>query len=196
LVTDHRRVEQLRAAVSGWSIPTRVAAMDAAATRGDRLNLAAHLAAGHLVGILDEHGLYGPGHVTDLLAALTYTGAQLVGRSDRFVYDRDRDLTARIAPGTTDSPQSRLALGTLMLRRESALRCGFVRDEGAIDRSLIASIERSGGTAHSIHPFESLLPGRLDPARADQNDRATPGRDIARVLPFGDGGHPPVTEPT
>ncbi len=77
------------------------------------------LAEGELVTKWDDDDWYGPHHLEDLIDALRYSGADLVGKAAEFVRLEQLDLTIRRFRLGAESYSSTIAGGTLLLRRSS-----------------------------------------------------------------------------
>lgn len=166
--------------VAAWRAPARVLATEPHHTLGDRLNLGLGRAVGDFVAVLDDAARYAPSHLVDLVLMLDVTTADVVGRSERYVYDPERGLIARLGAGTALRAAARPAMGTLLLRRETALRFGFLHDAGTHDEFLAARIRAAGGRAFAAAAEGALLRGRIP---ADHPAELTwPGDAIAVAL--------------
>jgi hypothetical protein len=175
-------VEQHSAA---WRVPARVLATEPHHTLGDRLNLGTGRADGEFVAVLDDAARYDPTHLLDLVIALHVTAADAVGRSERYVHDPERGVIARLGAGTALHAGARPAIGTLLVRRETALRFGFLHDARTHDELLTARIRAAGGIVYAAAPEGTLLRGRVP---ADHPVGLTwPGDATAIALPGGDG---------
>ena len=69
--------------------------VDGELTLGDALNAGVETANGELVTKMDDDDYYSIEHLWDLVLALEYSGADLVGKGAEFVYLQWIDLTMR-----------------------------------------------------------------------------------------------------
>jgi hypothetical protein len=185
---------QLRSQVAGWEVPTQVLDTPNGTRAGDRLNLGVTAASGELVALFHEEGVYGPHHLDDLVLALGYAGAEIVGREQHGVYDAQQDQTVLPPPDAGERASESVSAWTMLLRRETALRFGFLRRSRGVDWPLTQRVRAAGGVVYSTHPFDTLLPGRL---RGDRS--VTDGFAVAQIWSQSDGGVPvappaPATE--
>jgi hypothetical protein len=177
-----RSVEQR---VTAWQVPARVLATEPHHTLGDRLNLGADRAGGEFIAVLDDAARYDPNHLLDLTIALDVAAADAVGRAERYVHDPERGVIGLLGAGTALRADARPAMGTLLLRRETALRFGFLHDARTHDELLTARIRSAGGIVYAAAPEGTLLRGRVP---ADHPVGLTwPGDATVVALPGGDG---------
>lgn len=193
LLTPRGIADQVADRAANWRVPTRVLPTDPHHTLGDRLDAGARRATGEWLTILEEGARYGPAHVLDLTLALEYTGADLVGCSERFVLDPEREVIGLVGAGSSRSRDARPATGTLLLRRETALRFGFLHDAPSADDLLGARIRAAGGTVYATDPHGRLLLGRLPAGHPDH--RCWPERALEVALPDRDLVLPDVAPP-
>ena len=74
--------------------------VDGELTLGDALNAGVEASRGELVTKMDDDDYYSTEHLWDLVLALEYSGADLVGKAAEFVYLEEIDVTVRqISPG-------------------------------------------------------------------------------------------------
>ena len=91
----------------------QVIRVDGELTLGDALNAGVETANGELVTKMDDDDYYSTEHLWDLVLALEYSGADLVGKGAEFVYlqlDRPDDAPLhgrRLSPTTRGSPAGR-----------------------------------------------------------------------------------------
>src|SRR5690606_20895536 len=79
-------IDRVREAVEGCPLPVSWVEADAGVPFGEVLNRAAAKAGGDYVTKWDDDDWYGPGHLSDLLMALAYSGADVVGTTGEFFY--------------------------------------------------------------------------------------------------------------
>lgn len=180
LTIDPMYESDARRALAAWDIPVRVEASQPGGTLADRLNQGILSAYGELVTVIEENALYGPHHITDLVQATLYSGAPLVGKASWYVYEEAKDRMVPRAPGTQRSFGQLPALGTMMLRRETARQFGFTRHATGINWPLAQRVAEAGGSIYSVHAFDTVLPKKGQNA-ADLYAR-TPSTE---AFPFG-----------
>lgn len=149
--------------VATTGVPTRVVAVDGHRTLGEGLTQACRAASGELVVKWDDDDFYGPDHVVDLVQALDYSGATIVGKGSEFVHLGQLDITIRRFVGNAETGSRSLAGGTLALRREHLAAAGWWRRvPRGVDQSLLDDVERLGGRIHRTHGFGFTLARRAE----------------------------------
>lgn len=125
---------------------------------GDALNAGVELATGDLITKMDDDDWYGQDHLWDLVHAMEYSGAALIGKAAEWVYLAEIDLTMRRFNSGAESGSATLAGGTMMMRRSDLLSVGgFRRARRHVDLGLIQDVKRLGGTTYRTHGFGYLL---------------------------------------
>jgi Glycosyl transferase family 2 len=144
--------ERLRA---GWEGTLKTVRVDSELTLGDALNAGVEAASGEYVTKMDDDDPYSVDHLWDLVLALEYSGADLVGKAAEFVYLEEVDVTVRQLTRDIDS---RLAGGAMMARRLALVEVGgwpsLTRNE---DRALVERFEQAGRGVHRIPPHGYIL---------------------------------------
>lgn len=159
LVTiDPMYARAAREAIGEWDIPARLEVSQPGGTLADRLNLGIFRAHGDLVTVFEENALYGSHHVSDLVQAALYSGADLVGKASWHVYDEAKGRMVARAPATQRSFGELPALGTMMMRRETARRFGFTRRASGINWPLVERVSNEASGVYSIHAYDTVLP--------------------------------------
>ena len=125
---------------------------------GQVLSAASARAGGEWVTKMDDDDWYGAEHVSDLVLAAGYTGADLVGKGSEFVYLEGSDVTIRRGLGAGEAPRRTLSGGTLLVR-SSVLRevDGWRGLPRGVDVALIDDVASAGGVIWRTHPFGYLL---------------------------------------
>jgi hypothetical protein len=115
----------------------------------------------------DDDDWYGSGHLADVVDALDYAGATLVGKAAEFVYLESSDVLIRRDADRAERFSTRLAGGTLTITVEDLRRVGGWPDvRRHVDLALLESIGRAGGTTYRTHGFDYILVRRPN-QRAD-----------------------------
>lgn len=132
--------------------------IDESRSLGEALNAGVELAGGDLVTKMDDDDWYGVEHVWDLVHAMEYSGAELVGKAAEWVYLAELDLTMRRFATGAESDSATLAGGTMMMRRSDILSVGgFRRARRHVDLGLIEDVKRFGGRTYRTHGSGYLL---------------------------------------
>ncbi len=93
----------------------QVIRVDGELTLGDALNAGVETSNGELVTKMDDDDYYSTEHLWDLVLALEYSGADLVGKAAEFVYLEDIDVTIR---QVSQDSEHRMAGGGMMAVKE------------------------------------------------------------------------------
>jgi glycosyltransferase involved in cell wall biosynthesis len=125
---------------------------------GHVLSAASAAASGEWVAKMDDDDWYGAEHISDLVLAAGYSGADLVGKGSEFVYLEGAGKTIRRGLGAGETPSRTLSGGTLLLR-SSVLRDidGWRGLPRGVDLALIDDVASAGGALWRTHPFGYLL---------------------------------------
>jgi hypothetical protein len=125
---------------------------------GQVLALLGERASGDLVTKWDDDDWYAPEHLSDLVAAMRYSGAGLVAKAAEYVYLSSLDLTLRRFGSNAETFSTTIAGGTLMLTR-SMLRGigGWPAGPRRVDRLLIEAVEAAGAPSYRVHGVGYLL---------------------------------------
>lgn len=120
-------------------------------------------AGGDLVTKMDDDDLYASTHLEDLVDALRYSRATLVGKGSEFVYIAEIDTTIRRLVSGAESRSRSIGGGTLMMGRAD-LRAigGWQRAPRAVDQRLMDDVVTNGGRIHRTHGFGFVLMRRAD----------------------------------
>ncbi len=125
---------------------------------GEALNAAVEVAGGELITKWDDDDYYDRDHIWDLVLALEYSGADLVGKGAEFVYLEWVNLTIRRFMGDSESDHPRLAGGALMARARALRRIGGwpARRTGE-DTFLVKNMKQAGHRTYRTHGFGYIL---------------------------------------
>jgi hypothetical protein len=138
--------------------PVEIVRQPADRPLGAVLNAATAAASGLLVAKMDDDDLYDVDHLTDLVEALRYSDATLVGKGSEFVYLEELDTTVRRFPRGAETGNRNVAGGTLMIGRDDLIRAGWWRQvRRAVDQRLVDDVQRAGGRLHRTHGAGFIL---------------------------------------
>ena len=124
---------------------------------GEVLNALTTEADGELVTKWDDDDWYDSHHLADLVAALEYSGADIVAKAAEFVYLESLDLTVRRFAVGSERFSTTVAGGTLMLARSELQRVGWADVPRRVDRLLIEALERRSGRVYRTHGLGYVL---------------------------------------
>jgi hypothetical protein len=147
--------QRLAEKVSG---PCEVVQVSHEASLGDALNAGVAVASGEVITKMDDDDWYGSAHLWDLVAALGYSGAQLVGKGAEFVYLTELDITIRRFTGRAETSSRTIGGGSLTMRKDDLRAAGsWPPLSSRVDQSLIDAVLREGGKIHRTHGYAYLL---------------------------------------
>ena len=125
---------------------------------GQALNVGISRTNGVIVTKWDDDDWYGRDHVWDLVLALEYSGADLVGKAAEFVYVAELDITVRRFPEGADTVSRTIAGGTLAAGRDTLKAIGgFPPVPRFVDQGLLARLVDRGGVPFRTHGYGYLL---------------------------------------
>ena len=127
---------------------------------GEVLNWGVAASTGSLIAKMDHDDWYAPEHISDLVTAMDYSGADLVGKAAEFVYLEELDITIRrMVDGAETYGNRNLAGGTLLIKRTTFNTIGGWRrvGPGFEDRSLIEDTIGAGAVAYRSHGHGYIL---------------------------------------
>jgi hypothetical protein len=158
------RHEQVREAVSACSLPVRWVEADASVPFGEVLNRAAALASGDYLAKWDDDDWYGPRHLADLLMAMSYAGADVVGTTAEFFYLEPLKATVRrttFASGASYPSEvwaDHVAGGTILVPRAKFREIGgFPGLPRAVDLEFLKAAQKAEARIYRTHGLGYVL---------------------------------------
>jgi hypothetical protein len=131
---------------------------------GQVLDSLARRASGTLVTKWDDDDWYAPHHVSDLVDAMRYSGATLVGKAAEYIHLGALDITIRRFATGSERFSTTIAGGTLMTSRRTLSEIGgWPSGPKRVDRLLIDRITETGGSVYRLHGDGYLLRRSPDP---------------------------------
>lgn len=125
---------------------------------GDVLRELTHAAQGQIIAKMDDDDWYTPYHLEDLVYALGYSGAQIVGSGVQFVYVHSADATIRRRSSIGYLYGVHPGGPTILAPKSVILEAGnWPRVRKAIDTGLNNAILRLGGSSFRAHPHNFLF---------------------------------------
>jgi hypothetical protein len=122
-------------------------------TFGDCLNTAIDHATGDLISKMDDDDYYGPNHLNDLVTALHYSQADIVGKRTNFTIFESLELAGLWNGDWTEVPSSHLPGATMLMRTALLKRFRFGRLGHGVDTGLLRRARRRGADTYSCHPY-------------------------------------------
>lgn len=137
--------------------PVTVVPVSSSLNLGEALNVGSSAAVGEIVTKMDDDDWYGRNHLWDLLLAMEYSAADLVGKGAEFVYLAPLDITTRRLMGQAETASRWVAGGTLFLRKEDLLDLGgWPQLPFGVDQKIIDNALGAGKRIHRTHGFGYL----------------------------------------
>ncbi len=136
--------------------PARAVHIAADRVFGEVLNAGLAASEGELIAEFDDDDIYGPEHLWDLVLALEYSGAALVGKASEYVYLAGADRTVRRFVGLgeryIDPERYGIAGPTVLVPRQTLDAIGGWRPIGlGADRTLTQDVGAHGGKVYRTH---------------------------------------------
>jgi hypothetical protein len=153
---------------------------------GAALDAGLDAATGSLVAKMDDDDHYGSGHLSDLVVALQYSGADIVGRWANAVYLERQDVTVHGGLDRQERRATHLPGATMLVHGEVLRRLRWRHVPNAVDTELIRAIVSDGGSAYSTHRFGFIRSRHTDHTFARSNrsfrhGRVHDGLDVAAL---------------
>ncbi|MFA9429695.1 glycosyltransferase [Egicoccus sp. AB-alg2] len=124
---------------------------------GDVLNAGLDEACGDLIAKMDDDDHYGPHHLTDLVLAQRYSGADVVGKRIEFVYLAARDVTIRRATSGVEAERDHVGGPTILATAERLRRTRFLRLPSRVDSTFYERVLADGGRIYRTHGRDVIL---------------------------------------
>lgn len=155
VTADH---EAVRRAIAECPLPVQVIEADRVVPFGEVLNRVAAMAAGDYLAKWDDDDWYGPEHLSDLLMAKEYSGADVVGTAAEFFYLEPLRVTIRRTDYRSEVWSDHVAGGTILLDRVEFRRIGgFGALARGVDANLLKRIHADGGGIYRTHGLGYVL---------------------------------------
>jgi spore maturation protein CgeB len=152
---------QDRAAAHG--VPdVRAVQADAELTLGACMNLGVAAATRRLVAKVDDDNFYGTHYLTDLVRALDYSRADVVGKWAHLVHLESSGATLLRFAHAEHRFVEQVQGGTLLMRRTLAERIGFDDLPRRVDTTFLAKVRAAGLTVYAADRFNFVSVRRAD----------------------------------
>ena len=123
---------------------------------GDCLNALVAMAEGDFIAKIDDDDIYGPDYLLDQTNALWFSGADLVGKQESYLYLGSQNAMVRRNPGHEHRWTDFVAGPTLVGRRSTFLAQPFERVGRGEDTAFLRSITDAGGRIYSADRFNFI----------------------------------------
>ena len=120
---------------------------------GELYNLLAKESTGDVVAKVDDDDHYGPYYLFDQLAALDYSGADVVGKGAHYMHLKGPDLTVLRFPDAEHKFQTFVSGPTIVANREIVLENSFPAVPRGEDTGFLRGVRDAGGTIYSSDRF-------------------------------------------
>lgn len=140
-----------------------VVAAPADVSLGTCMNLGVEAATGELLAKVDDDNFYGTHYLTDLVRALDYSGADVVGKWAHLVHLEASGATLLRFAHAEHRFVEQVQGGTLLMRRDLAERIGFEDLPRRVDTTFLAKVRRAGFTVYAADRFNFVSVRRPDP---------------------------------
>lgn len=137
---------------------------DATLTLGSCMNLGIDAATGDLVAKMDDDNFYGTHYLTDLVRALDYSGADVVGKWAHLVHLESSGATLLRFEKAEHRFVEQVQGGTLLMKRSVAQRIGFEDLPRRVDTTFLANARAAGLTVYAADRFNFVSVRRADTA--------------------------------
>ena len=135
---------------------------DADLTLGACMNLGVEAATGDLVAKVDDDNFYGAHYLTDLVRALDYSGADVVGKWAHLVHLESSGATLLRFEKAEHRFVEQVQGGTLLMRRSVAERIRFEDLPRRVDTTFLAKVRAAGLTVYAADRFNFVSVRRAD----------------------------------
>jgi hypothetical protein len=184
--------------VPDTGVPTQVLRAPQERVLGQVLNTGVEAATGDLIAKMDDDDLYGHSHLHDLVLALAYSGADLVGKRIDHVYLADRDVTIVRKRSNPERDRDHVSGPTLLLPTDLARTYRFSEVPRRVDSTLHERLLADGRRVYGTHGLDVVLhrhgshTWEADQARMfEEAEHVAPGLDLTRAASTPDAFSPP-----
>ncbi|GII31019.1 glycosyltransferase family 2 protein [Planotetraspora mira] len=150
--------EVVRQEARDFPFPIEIVELGSETVFGEVINAGVARANGGYIAKWDDDDWYSPDHLSDLLLAKEYSGADVVGMPTEFYYLEPLDITVRRGRWRTEITADLVSGATLLLERTTFQEIGgFQPVPQGGDTRLLKAIEAAGGTIYRTHGMGLLV---------------------------------------
>lgn len=161
LIDEHRA----GASNTADSVSVTTLAAEAEATLGEILNRGFDAARGDFLFRMDDDDFYGANYVRDQLNAIRFSGADLVGKAETYMYFEDEDATYLTFPGKAHRDTDFVRGATFAGPRETFATYRFKEQRTGEDSDFITRLRQGGGRIYSSDRFNYVVNRQADKTR-------------------------------
>jgi hypothetical protein len=148
----------VRAVVDRFAHPITTVRVPDDVIFGEALNRGTEAASGDYLTKWDDDDWYSPDHLSDMLMAESYSGADLIGCVHQYIYLEQINLTVFRPSGEPERFTRHVAGGTLLIDRHTFNDVGRFRGlPRQVDRSLLLAVASAGGRTYRTHGLGYVL---------------------------------------
>jgi len=146
--------DQVRDLAERYGVPAyKVLTAARELTLGECLNLCVSAASGEVLTKMDDDDYYGPHYLEDLLHALEYSDADVVGKLAHYMHFASKDATVLRMPHMEHS-YSHFVMGpTITARREVFEKLPFEGRNKGEDTAFLKAVSEAGGSIYAADRF-------------------------------------------
>ncbi|SNC65345.1 Glycosyltransferase involved in cell wall bisynthesis [Kytococcus aerolatus] len=122
-------------------------------TLGACMNLGVDAASGRYVAKMDDDNFYGPGYLSDLVEAFTYTDASIVGKWCHLVWLRSTGAVVLRYPDSEHSYERRIQGGAMLFDGDLVRSVRFSDIPRAVDSDILDRSMAEGATVYSADRY-------------------------------------------
>ena len=138
---------------------------DQKASLGELLNRGFAESSGEYVFRMDDDDYYGANYVRDQLNAIVFSGADLVGKAETYMYFEHEDATFLTFPGKAHRETDFVRGATFAGPRKTFIDTRFEERRTGEDSDFITRLRQSGGTIYSSDRFNYVVNRHADKSR-------------------------------
>lgn len=138
---------------------------DQKASLGELLNRGFAESSGEYVFRMDDDDYYGANYVRDQLNAIVFSGADLVGKAETYMYFEHEDATFLTFPGKAHRETDFVRGATFAGPRKTFIETRFEERRTGEDSDFITRLRQSGGTIYSSDRFNYVVNRHADKSR-------------------------------
>lgn len=146
---------------------------------GKNLNNLARAASGDLLFRMDDDDYYGDNYARDLSHAIQFSGSQVVGKAESYIYFESLDTSALTYIGHSHRYTDFVRGATICGPRETFLNYTYPEQNNSEDSSFLGAVKADGGTIYSADRFNFLVMRR--------NNKGTHTWQVSDAKLFGSG---------
>lgn len=143
-------------------ITTKAIETESNSSLGGNLNRGFSVAAGDYLFRMDDDDFYGENYVRDQLNAIRFSGADLVGKAETYMYFESEDATFLTFPGKSHRYTDFVRGATFAGPRETFETVKFAGRRTGEDSNFLADLRRVGGSIYSADRFNYVVNRHAD----------------------------------